>query len=209
MSPGWANTTTVMEMHAKPSGKFFLSIPCVPSMNIIRVFIGGVSPSKCNYYSTSLQWSYSHNISGHTRNFPITVVSGLQLRWAPLLQTAFFATITLAAVSEDIPSFAGQHKRLAGAASRRLRSNDRKATISFAHRSLQRTCRLVFACLRLPGRGSNEDHHILGFESHVSSCTFGNQTEGGVPNKWFVCSTQIQNKCAYCNNYCQQYCHLV
>ena len=53
-------------------------------------------------------------------------MSGLQLRWAPLLQTAFFATITLAAVSEDIPSFAGQHKCLAGAASRRLWPNNRR-----------------------------------------------------------------------------------
>ena len=109
VSPGWANTTTVMNEHAKPSRECSLSIPCVPSMNITGIFIGGVSPSKCNFYSTSLQRLYFQNIPGRTCNFPITVVSGLQLRWALLLQAAFFATITLAAVSEDIPSFAGQH----------------------------------------------------------------------------------------------------
>jgi hypothetical protein len=76
-------------------------------MNITGVFIGGVLPPKRNYYSASLQRSYFHNIPGRTRNFSITVVRGLQLRWAPLLQAAFFATITVAALPEGFPSSAG------------------------------------------------------------------------------------------------------
>ena len=160
-----------MEMHAKPSGKFSLSIPCVPSM---FVFIGGVSPSKCNYYSTSLQQSYSQNIPGRTRNFPITVVSGLQLRCAPLPQAAIFATTNLIALAEDFPSRAGQFERLRPTDRRPLysslvlRFNARaawsshtfgvqsedtpKTNIFSTHPQFQRTCRLVFAYLRHPDR---------------------------------------------------------
>ena len=150
-------------------------------MNITEVFIGGVSPSKCNYYSTYLQRSYSQNVPGRTRNFPIIAVSGLQLRWAPLLQVAFFAAITLVVLSEDFPSFAGQYKRLAGVFSRGLRCTDRRPlysslvlhfdaraalsslvlgvrpegqlkTIIFFARQLQSTCRQVSAHLRCPDR---------------------------------------------------------
>ena len=150
-------------------------------MNITEVFIGGISPSKCNYYSTYLQRSYSQNVPGRTRNFPIIAVSGLQLRWAPLLQVAFFAAITLIVLSEDFPSFAGQYKRLAGAFSHGLRRTNRRPlysslvlrfdartalsslvlgvqpegqpkTVIFFARQLQRTCRLVSAHLRCPDR---------------------------------------------------------
>ena len=99
-------------------------------MNITEVFIGGVSPSKCNYYSKPLQQSYPRNIPRRTCNFPITVVSGLQLRWAPLPQAAFFATTNIAVLPEDFPSFAGQYERLTGASSLRLRPNDRRPSYS-------------------------------------------------------------------------------
>ena len=160
---------------------FSLSIQCVPSINITGVFIGGVSPPKYNYSSAPLQRSYSQNIPGCTRNFPTTAVSGLQLRWAPLLQAAFFAVITLVVLSKDFPSFAGQYKRLAGVFSRGLWCTDRRPlysslvlhfdaraalsslvlgvqpegqpkTVIFFARQLQSTCRLVSAHLRCPNR---------------------------------------------------------
>ena len=54
----------------------------------------------------SLQRSYFLNIPGRTRNFSITIVSGLQLRWAPLPQAVFFASILLVALLKDVPSSA-------------------------------------------------------------------------------------------------------
>jgi hypothetical protein len=73
------------KMHTNRVGSFLsLSIQCVPSMWTTWVFIGGISPSKCKYYSKPIQRSYSQNILGRTSNFLITAASGLQLRWAPL-----------------------------------------------------------------------------------------------------------------------------
>ena len=81
MSSDRTNTTT--ERKCTPNQvESSLSILCVPSKRITEVFIGDVSPSECKYYSKPLQWSYSQNIRGLTCNFPITTVSGLQLRRA-------------------------------------------------------------------------------------------------------------------------------
>ena len=79
MSLELANTTTVTERHANQVWSS-LSIQCVPSMYITKVFIGGDPPPKCNYYPMPLQRLYSQNIPGRTRNFLITIMSGLQLR---------------------------------------------------------------------------------------------------------------------------------
>jgi len=99
-------TNTTTERKCTPNQvESSLSILCVPSKRITGVFIGGVSPFECKYYSKPLQRSYSQNIPGLTRNFPITTVSGLQLRRAPLPGATLFATINLDAFSEDSLSF--------------------------------------------------------------------------------------------------------
>jgi len=53
-----------------------------------------------------LQRLYSQNIPGRIRNFLITIMSGLQLRWAPLPQAVFFASILLVVLLKDVPSSA-------------------------------------------------------------------------------------------------------
>ena len=55
--------------------------------------------------ASQVQRSYSQNIPGRTRNFPITIVSGLQLRWAPLTQAVFFASTLLFTHLRDVPYF--------------------------------------------------------------------------------------------------------
>jgi hypothetical protein len=60
-------------MHTQNKEEKVLSIQCVPSMYITGVFIGGVMPPMYHYSFTLLQRSYSLNIPGRTRDFPITV----------------------------------------------------------------------------------------------------------------------------------------
>ena len=55
-------------------------------MNIIGGIYRRCFTSQAQILSKPLQRLYSRNISGHTRNFPITVASGLQLRWTLLSQ---------------------------------------------------------------------------------------------------------------------------
>ena len=43
-----------------------------PSIIVMSVFIGGVTPPMYNYYFTPLQRSYTRNIPGRTRDFHIT-----------------------------------------------------------------------------------------------------------------------------------------
>ena len=150
---------------------FFLYSMCPINVRFRDIY-RCVSPPKCNYYPMSLQRSYFQNISGRTRNFPITVVSGLQLRWAPLPQAVFFASILLVALLKDVPSSADglpsifgrpaegpgvlhslfssiivlSRLRVSSAPGRRVA----KAGILFARPWpwLYRTCRLVFTLLR-------------------------------------------------------------
>ena len=99
-------------------------------MLITGVFIGGVSPSKCKYYSEPLQQSYTRNILGLTRNFPVTTASGLQLRRTPLFRATLFAMISLDTPSKDFLFFARRLKHLAGAPVLLLRCNIRRPSCS-------------------------------------------------------------------------------
>jgi len=54
------------------SSKYSLSIQCPHQWTLQGVFIGGVTPPTYIYSSTLLQWPYSWNITGHTRNFSNT-----------------------------------------------------------------------------------------------------------------------------------------
>ena len=153
MSSDRTNTTT--ERKCTPNQvESSLSILCVPSKWITKLFIGNVSPSECKYYSKPLQWSYSHNIRGLTCNLPITTVSGLQLRQAAPPGATHFATINLDAFSEDSLSF-----------DRRLRHRV-DATIQRLRRIIRRpSCSSLYLCFS-PRRyslfgASTEDPHVL------------------------------------------------
>ena len=148
-------------------------------MYITWVFIDGVLPPKYNYYPMSLQWSYSQNIPGRTRNFPITIVSGLQLRWAPLPQAVFFASTLLVAHLRDVPYSEDGLRLIFG----RPAEGPSVLRSPFA-------LMLVLSHLRMSSASwpkSSEGWHSLrssdsGARAILSSRTFGDRTEGGVPN---------------------------
>jgi len=184
-------TNTTTERKCTPNQvESSLSILCVPSKRITEVFIGDVSPSECKYYSKPLQWSYSQNIRGLTCNFPITTVSGLQLRRAAPPGATHFATINLDAFSEDSLSF-----------DRRLRHRV-DAPIQPFRRIIRRpSCSSLDLCFS-PRRyslfgASTEDPHVLRltFASARTSLglrvLFGIQAEGGVPKKG-PCQKRLQ-----------------
>ena len=72
-SPERRSTTTVIIAHAKPGGKILSLFQLSHQCTLQRVFIGGVTPPMYDYPFTPLQQSYSLNIPGRTRDFPITV----------------------------------------------------------------------------------------------------------------------------------------
>ena len=148
-------------------------------MYITEVFIGGDPPPKYNYYPMPLQRSYSQNIPGRIRNFLITIMSGLQLRWAPLPQAVFFASILLVVLLKDVPSSADGLRIIFG------RPAEGPGVLRLPFASM-----LVLSHLRVSSASwpkSSEGSHSLR-SSGSSACairssrSFGDRTEGGVPN---------------------------
>ena len=73
VSPERRDTTTVMNEHAKQGEKVLSLFHVSHQWTLQGVFIGGVMPPMYHYSFTPLQRSYSLNIPGRTRDFPITV----------------------------------------------------------------------------------------------------------------------------------------
>jgi len=128
--------------------------------------------------ASQVQRSYSQNIPGRTRNFPITIVSGLQLRWAPLTQAVFFASTLLFTHLRDVPYFEDGLRLIFG------RPAEGPSVLRFDACAIPPS--RIFGCLPEEQRRLALSSLVLGLGSSSravwSSRSFGDRTEGGVPN---------------------------